>query len=108
MPTYIFGPSILPLTKGPESLSFSNKLVWDCATGGAEGKGHAEVDWPVMVDVRDVARAHVLALTEEKAAGQRFIVNSESFVYSDVSWSFSIVQIGSHVRIMVLSRLLIS
>ncbi|KIO32648.1 hypothetical protein M407DRAFT_18408 [Tulasnella calospora MUT 4182] len=36
------------------------------------------------VDVRDVALAHVVALTNGEAAGERFIVNSSSFTYQDV------------------------
>ena len=56
-----------------------------------------DVDWPVMVDVRDVARAHVLALTEKKAEGERFIVNAESFVYSDVSFSSSSVWMSAQL-----------
>ncbi|KIO32647.1 hypothetical protein M407DRAFT_212627 [Tulasnella calospora MUT 4182] len=36
------------------------------------------------VDVRDVALAHVVALTNSEAAGERFIINSSSFTYQDV------------------------
>ncbi|KAG8951132.1 methylglyoxal reductase (NADPH-dependent) gre2 [Tulasnella sp. 424] len=36
------------------------------------------------VDVRDVALAHTLALSNPEAAGERFIVNSGSYTYQDI------------------------
>lgn len=81
-PTWIFGPCVLPLTKGPESLSISNKLIWEAAT--ANGAPHRPVDYTDEVDVRDVAKAHLLALTNEKAAGERFITTAEYFTYAQV------------------------
>lgn len=81
-PTYIFGPSVLPLTNGSDSLSFSNQLIWKTAT--AAGKPHLPLDWPFMVDVRDVARSHVVALQKDEAAGRRFILSATNFTYTEV------------------------
>ena len=38
----------------------------------------------VLVDVRDVADAHVLALTTEDAGGQRFVLAAQNFQWQDV------------------------
>jgi nucleoside-diphosphate-sugar epimerase len=46
--------------------------------------GCPDVSW-VMVDVRDVASAHIAALTAEGAAGNRFIVASEEASMLDVA-----------------------
>lgn len=46
--------------------------------------GCPDVSW-VMVDVRDVAAAHVAALTADGAAGKRFIVASEEASMLDVA-----------------------
>ena len=84
MPAYIGGPCVLPLTKGADSLSFSNRLIWNVASSPPNDK-LPENDFPFWVDVRDVARAHVLALITPDAKGQRFILGPNSVVYSDIA-----------------------
>lgn len=37
-----------------------------------------------MVDVRDVAMAHVLALEIEEAGGERFVVSNGPFTYAEL------------------------
>ena len=59
-PTYIGGPNVLPLAKGVASLSFSQGLIWNVAISTPEDQ-LADVDFPYWVDVRDVAKAHLLA-----------------------------------------------
>ena len=80
-PTCTGGPSILPLPKGPDSLSFSQQLFWKTATEASLPK----LDWPGRVDVRDVAKAHVNALITPEAAGKRLILCSACATYSEVS-----------------------
>ncbi|KAI1613148.1 hypothetical protein EDD37DRAFT_648658 [Exophiala viscosa] len=49
-PTYIGGPCVLPLSKGAESLSFSNQLIWNTAASKPTGS-LPKVDFPHWVDV---------------------------------------------------------
>ncbi|KAK2877276.1 putative secondary metabolism biosynthetic enzyme [Arthroderma sp. PD_2] len=81
LPTFICGPSVLPLEKGAGSLTFSTGLVWRTATGN-EALFHN--DFPYWVDVRDVARAHIQALTLPAAWGKRLILAPQSLLFSDV------------------------
>lgn len=83
-PTYIGGPNVLPLAKGADSLSFSQKLLWGVATSKPEDN-LPEIDFPYWVDVRDVARAHVLALQSSQADGERFTLAPFSTTYSGVA-----------------------
>ncbi|KAJ3285992.1 methylglyoxal reductase (NADPH-dependent) gre2 [Rhizoclosmatium sp. JEL0117] len=77
-PPFIFGPIIHPCAS-INDLNTSVKIFADFYT-----KKVTEVN-PVMavgcVDVRDVARAHVLAITNPKASGQRFIISSGPFTH---------------------------
>ena len=81
LPTCTGGPNILPLTRGVDSLSLSQRLFWKAATDASLPK----LDWPGRVDVRDVAKAHVNALVTPEAAGKRWITSSAMASYSDVS-----------------------
>lgn len=84
-PTYIGGPVLLPLTKGADSLSFSNKLLWGVASS-KPGDALPVVDFPNWVDVRDVARAHVEALRKGQAAhGQRFVLAPYKTSYTTIA-----------------------
>lgn len=92
LPTFILGPCILPISvkddrEGVRGWSFSNELIWHTATGGEKSpkRGLLDLDFPVMVDVRDVAKAHVAALLKEEAQGERFFVHSAGFNYTEVS-----------------------
>jgi len=75
-PSYVMGP-VLPGTR-----CFSSEVV----------KVLLERDIPVVpklnfsiVDVRDVAAAHVKAMTNEEAAGKRFIVNASDMWMKDIA-----------------------
>lgn len=84
-PTYIGGPNILPLARGAESLSFSQKLIWGVATS-KPGDKLPQVDFPYWVDVRDVARVHILALqASERARGERFLLAPYETSYSRIA-----------------------
>lgn len=83
-PTYIGGPNILPLTRGADSLSFSQKLILNVAQS-KPGDELADVDFPNWVDVRDVAKAHIRALLCPEAKGKRFILAPYKVAYSDMA-----------------------
>ncbi|MEM9191698.1 MAG: aldehyde reductase [Myxococcota bacterium] len=74
-PTAVLGPALGP------SASVSLELV------GFPLKGKLpavpDIGFPI-VDVRDVARAHVLAMEENAAAGERFLVGEEYLNFADV------------------------
>ncbi|GEP19370.1 oxidoreductase [Pediococcus argentinicus] len=77
LPVAVFGPILGGKASG------SNSLLLMLLTGGLPGL--MDMYLPV-VDVRDLARAHVLALTTPEAAGQRFIISDEmSYSMKDVS-----------------------
>ncbi|OCK79862.1 aldehyde reductase II [Lepidopterella palustris CBS 459.81] len=85
LPTYIGGPYVVPLRKGSgaEGLSWSDGLIW----GVAVGRELPRCDFPEWVDVRDVARAHVGALTLDRGEGRgrRVIVSGGGLWYSDIA-----------------------
>jgi NADPH-dependent methylglyoxal reductase len=81
-PTYILGPTVPAPAKVPESLSFSNQLIWNTATDESK---LWPLDWPSRVDVRDVAKAHLGALTREEAQGKRYLVANQSTTYEEAS-----------------------
>ncbi|KAJ3206957.1 methylglyoxal reductase (NADPH-dependent) gre2 [Entophlyctis luteolus] len=77
-PSFIMGPVIQPCTS-IASLATSAKIVADFYTFATK-----TVDPMVAigcVDVRDVARAHFLAMTVPGASGQRFLVSSAPFTH---------------------------
>lgn len=69
--------TILPVAvMGPvmgRAISGANHIVSRSLDGEMPGYPHL---WIPIVDVRDVARAHLLAMTTPEAAGQRFLVSS--------------------------------
>ncbi|EXJ86847.1 hypothetical protein A1O3_03801 [Capronia epimyces CBS 606.96] len=83
-PTYIGGPCVLPLPKGPQSLSFSNQLIWNTAVS-KPADSLPQIDFPYWVDVRDVAKAHIRALTTPQADRERFILAPTKRTYSEIA-----------------------
>lgn len=69
--------TILPVAvMGPvmgKAISGANHIISRSLDGSMPGYPHL---WIPIVDVRDVARAHILAMTTPDAAGQRFLVSS--------------------------------
>lgn len=90
LPTYIGGPTVLPLTEkhGSLRLSFNAGLIWKAAIGDGE---LPKDDFPFWVDVRDVAKAHVNALIEPKAFGSRWILTPHSFTFKQVNAELSLL-----------------
>ena len=75
-PAYVLGPSLL----GADNAS--NELVRKVLR--REVPGVPRLYLPI-VDVRDVAKAHVAAMTAPKAAGKRFILTAEECSYGDLA-----------------------
>jgi len=75
-PTAIFGPALLP------RVGETGAVVKRFLEGAVPGIPKISMD---LVDVRDVAVAHVRALEAPGAAGKRFILNSQSVWMADVA-----------------------
>src|SRR6185369_5636491 len=75
-PTFVLGPS---LTKAENA---SNEIVGKLVRRQVPGVPRLQF---ALVDVRDVATAHVLAMTAPKAAGERFIVTSETAWFKEIA-----------------------
>ncbi|KAE9390117.1 D-lactaldehyde dehydrogenase [Gymnopus androsaceus JB14] len=86
-PPFVFGPAIhLPSTASPSALGTS-LLDWynTVATSDMGGKSldalaNVGAGW---VDVRDIALAHVLALTKDEAGGERLLISKGEFTWQD-------------------------
>jgi dihydroflavonol-4-reductase len=77
-PVYVLGPSLT----GADNAS--NEIVRKLLERAMPGVPRIHLG---LVDVRDVATAHVLAMTSDKAAGQRFIL------CSDTAWMRAIAEV---------------
>lgn len=80
-PPYVFGPAIHEvnsLSSLNESLRQLYDTIFDESTSEAR---HKEAS--AWVDVRDIAEAHVRALKEEKAGGERIIISANSFLWQE-------------------------
>jgi nucleoside-diphosphate-sugar epimerase len=98
-PPYVYGPpiqqvgecartlhSVYPLTGAPASadkLNTSVSIIWGLLHGN---KTEADLLSPAgsVVDVRDVARAHVLALATPAAGGHRFATSIGAVTWQDM------------------------
>ncbi|KEF52734.1 uncharacterized protein A1O9_11151 [Exophiala aquamarina CBS 119918] len=75
-PAMVFGPFLdtpFSMPHSSEGLNTSNKLVWDVVSAG-EQMAVPPTKGPVWVDVRDVAEAHVRALTNPSLGGRRMLL----------------------------------
>lgn len=73
-PFMVIGPSLSP------GLNESNKVIRDMLKGAYPTL--MEINWGI-VDVRDVAKAHILAMDNDKASGRYLIVN-ENWTMTEV------------------------
>lgn len=85
-PSYVLGPSL------GGSDNTSNEIVRKLLA--REVPGVPQLYFPI-VDVRDVAEAHVLAMTSRAAAGERFILSSEGAWFREIAETLE--QAGYHV-----------
>lgn len=72
-PSFIFGPPSCPETSESFSISTVSKWIF----------GEAPVQSRLCVDVRDVAKAHVIAATKEMTIGERIIISTEARIPSE-------------------------
>ncbi|KAE9398644.1 NAD(P)-binding protein [Gymnopus androsaceus JB14] len=81
LPTLIFGPQLSLLTSSPSSLGTNGFIQMLFAPE------YPPIPFGHMIDVRDVARAHVLALTTPPVPGRdkRFIIVNSTFQWKDVA-----------------------
>ncbi|WVQ81866.1 hypothetical protein IAT38_003993 [Cryptococcus sp. DSM 104549] len=80
-PPYVLG-EVIHQCDSPEKLNTSVAAFWGWAAGE---KSEKDLPGPIgnWVDVKDVALAHVRALTVSEAAGERFIVGAGPFAAQD-------------------------
>ncbi|RPD63136.1 NAD(P)-binding protein [Lentinus tigrinus ALCF2SS1-7] len=81
-PPFVFGPVLHEVDK-PENLNQSVKVWWDAVVAGQFSNEDLANNGDVWVDVRDLATAHVLAITTPEAGGERVIVCSGPFKWQD-------------------------
>ncbi|KAK5655308.1 hypothetical protein OQA88_5875 [Cercophora sp. LCS_1] len=82
LPALIFGPPIQPLSKGLKSLNYSTNVIYSFINGTYDKV--PDTTFPSFVDVRDLAEAHVAALTSEGARDKRLLVDGKVVTYSDL------------------------
>jgi nucleoside-diphosphate-sugar epimerase len=78
LPALIFGPPIQPV-KSVKSLNFSSATFYSLFSGDNAGKPVPGTMFPSYIDVRDLADAHVKALTTPAAAGKRYLIGGFPF-----------------------------
>ena len=75
-PSFVFGPSLT------YDMGASNLLIRGLLVGKLPALAKIQFN---VVNVVDVARAHILALKSDSAAGQRFIVSEKALWLSDIA-----------------------
>ncbi|EMD31995.1 hypothetical protein CERSUDRAFT_119302 [Gelatoporia subvermispora B] len=81
-PPFVFGP-VLHLVDAPEKLN-SSMLEWfDTVVKGAKDNAALVSQGSCWIDVRDLAEAHVRALTVPEAGGERIIISAGPFKWQD-------------------------
>lgn len=83
-PVYVIGPSL------DGHANASNEIVRKLLA--RELPALPRIYFP-LVDVRDVAAAHLLAMTSERAPGQRFIIAAHDLWYSEIA---AVLRAGGH------------
>ncbi|KAI9058007.1 NAD-P-binding protein [Trametes sanguinea] len=83
-PPWVFGPILHEVGKDSESLTGSNRMLWEAIFNGAYGV--PAVCW---VDIRDLGQALVLGVTKPEAGGQRFVVSAGTFTWEDFGTALS-------------------
>ncbi|KAI9058001.1 NAD-P-binding protein [Trametes sanguinea] len=81
-PPFVFGP-ILHEVDRPENLNWSTKDWYDYVVKGQVSNDALATNGGNWTDVRDLARAHVLALQKPDVGGNRFIISAGPFKWQD-------------------------
>lgn len=80
-PPMIYGPIANPVTTMSQ-LSLSCADIYRLIDGTESDV--PETDYSAFCDVRDVAKAHLLAFESPLAAGQRYLTSAGTFAYQDI------------------------
>ena len=75
-PSFVFGPSL------SHDMGASNLLIRGLLVGKLPALAKIQFN---VVNVVDVAKAHILAMTSDNASGQRFIVSEKALWLSDIA-----------------------
>ncbi|KAI5957947.1 GRP2 [Candida theae] len=81
-PVFVFGPQAFEV-KDKSKLNASNEVINSILTAGKK-KEEPQQYASYFIDVRDVAKAHVLAFEKKEAAGQRLIVSEGPFTSGEI------------------------
>ncbi|KZO93978.1 NAD-P-binding protein [Calocera viscosa TUFC12733] len=84
-PPWIFGPPMQPI-ESMDRLNESGAYIWEMLS-----KGTDEIPatiFPLMIDVRDLAKLQVDALTNPKAKNQRYLASSDGAWNEDIVYTF--------------------
>jgi nucleoside-diphosphate-sugar epimerase len=81
LPALIFGPPIQPI-KSVKRLNFSAGYFYALFNGTLAGKDCTKTMFPAYIDARDLAVAHVRALTTLAAHGKRYLIGGERWMNS--------------------------
>jgi nucleoside-diphosphate-sugar epimerase len=81
LPALIFGPPIQPV-KDVNSLNYSSNVIYTLFNGS--NATIPATSFPSFVDVRDLADAHVMALTKPAAANKRLLINGKPMSYTEL------------------------
>ncbi|RMZ82867.1 hypothetical protein DV737_g1891, partial [Chaetothyriales sp. CBS 132003] len=86
-PAMVFGP-FLPTTSSlpskPSELNTSNALVWEVVSAGSSSPV-PPTKGPVWVDVRDVATAHLCALSSPSLGGRRLLLANGVYCTQEIA-----------------------
>lgn len=80
LPALIFGPPLQPLRGGVKGLNYSTNVIYSLING--TNATIPATTFPSFVDVRDLAEAHVKALTTPGAANRRLLVDGKAMTYT--------------------------
>jgi len=81
LPALIFGPPIQPV-ESLDKLNYSNGVFYSLFNGS--NSSVPPTSFPSYIDVRDLAYAHVKALTTPEAANKRFLIGGAKMTYSAI------------------------
>jgi nucleoside-diphosphate-sugar epimerase len=83
LPALIFGPPLEPLKGGVKGLHFSTSLIYNLFNG--TNANIPSTVFPSCIDARDLADAHVKALTEPKVANKRLTIGGQGITFTQIT-----------------------
>lgn len=83
VPPYVFGPWLQEV-KDPSALNMPNNFFYDNVIQGKASNESLANDGGQLVDVRDLALAHVLSIENAEAGGKRLLISAGNFKWQDI------------------------